>query len=434
MTDESSRGSAVRRPKRWLTVEERLRLADFRAEWLGVGSCTKPADRAEAERALIRMYRAAGLEAPRIVWCGSPLSLVLTQSLVHSARALRAPLTEFRALAEKLEFPVDGAVEESVTASVKEILARGSWEDWTLTDSAGALAPVSNALRDAAGVEALHTLKESLESWVFHSVDRALDLRLPFAAIRSCISVSIANSFGALLRNQLAWSSDPDPRRGVFAALMRHAARHWRAHVAFGQHEAGWLAVADYFREACGFREQTTKALDLMLLARSAGWAFPCAAFCWVSERPTKMLLDDAGRLHCSSGPAVAYPDGWELHFWHGVEVDPEWLGLGEALDPQMVLTWPQIERRSALAEIAGGWHRLLERIPTRVVDRDSDPSIGTLLECDLPRGPVRFLRVRCGTGRTFALPVPQGCLTARQANAWTYGLEATEYALEVRT
>jgi len=41
---------------------------------------------------------------------------------------------------------------------------------------------------------------------------------------------------------------------------------------------------------------------------------------------------------------------------------------------------------------------------------------------------------VTCGTGRTFALPVPPEMTTALAANAWTYGLEAKDYMPEVRT
>jgi hypothetical protein len=42
-------------------------------------------------------------------------------------------------------------------------------------------------------------------------------------------------------------------------------------------------------------------------------------------------------------------------------------------------------------------------------------------------------LRVRCGTGREFVLAVPPTVLSAREANAWTYGLSPEEYQLEAR-
>jgi hypothetical protein len=101
-------------------------------------------------------------------------------------------------------------------------------------------------------------------------------------------------------------------------------------------------------------------------------------------------------------------------------------------------MTHPQIEQRRAAAEIIG-WSRVLNAMSARVINRDGDPQIGTLLEVDLPDAPKsRFLRVRCGTGRDFCLPVPREIDTALAANAWTYGVEADRMNLfrnyEVRT
>jgi hypothetical protein len=69
------------------------------------------------------------------------------------------------------------------------------------------------------------------------------------------------------------------------------------------------------------------------------------------------------------------------------------------------------------------------------VIDEDADEMIGTLLEVDIPDiGKEKFLFVKCGTGRNFALPVPPDMKTALEANAWSYGLKPAEYVPEVRT
>jgi hypothetical protein len=123
-------------------------------------------------------------------------------------------------------------------------------------------------------------------------------------------------------------------------------------------------------------------------------------------------------------------------------------------MDPLYALHARNAERRRAVAEIVG-WARVLEHVSPRVIDRHDDPMVGELLEVVLPPaqdpetgwdgvlGPytrhpapvtARFLRVRCGTGRTFALRVPVSMQTALQANAWTYSLTPEEYNLEART
>jgi hypothetical protein len=76
-----------------------------------------------------------------------------------------------------------------------------------------------------------------------------------------------------------------------------------------------------------------------------------------------------------------------------------------------------------------------VDEMETRVIDVDPDPQIGTLLDLrGFPFDWTRVLRVRCATGREFIITVPSDTTTARQANAWTYGLEADEYQLEVRS
>ena len=60
---------------------------------------------------------------------------------------------------------------------------------------------------------------------------------------------------------------------------------------------------------------------------------------------------------------------------------------------------------------------------------------VGELLEVDLPNSPdEHFLKVLCGTGREFVLPVHPGARTALEANARTYRMKPSEYRkLEAR-
>ena len=56
--------------------------------------------------------------------------------------------------------------------------------------------------------------------------------------------------------------------------------------------------------------------------------------------------------------------------------------------------------------------------------------------DLDIPDiGREKFLKVKCGTGREFAIPVPPDMKTALEANAWTYAIEPDVLRmLEVRT
>ena len=67
-----------------------------------------------------------------------------------------------------------------------------------------------------------------------------------------------------------------------------------------------------------------------------------------------------------------------------------------------------------------------MDEVGAEVIDVDPDPQIGQLLQVDHPQiGRERFLRVLCGTGRLFVIPVPPTVQTALEANAWSYQIPA---------
>lgn len=152
----------------------------------------------------------------------------------------------------------------------------------------------------------------------------------------------------------------------------------------------------------------------------------------FISERPTVIRFDDTKRLHCEDGPSIAYEDGFEVYSWHGQRVPKRW--IMEGLTAKEALTCENIEQRRAACEILG-WPHVLDELNAKVLHEDGDPEVGTLVAVDIPDiGREHFLRVQCGTGREFAIPVPPECKTALEANAWTYGVEPWEYKPEVRT
>jgi len=123
------------------------------------------------------------------------------------------------------------------------------------------------------------------------------------------------------------------------------------------------------------------------------------------------------------------------MYHWHGVSIPKEWVTTQKPTAKEAI-TWSNIEQRRAACEIVG-WASILSQLDAKVIDKDDDEEIGTLLEVDLPdSGRERFLQVKCGTGRTFALPMPKTVNTALEANAWSYGLEniANQFKPEIRT
>jgi hypothetical protein len=159
-------------------------------------------------------------------------------------------------------------------------------------------------------------------------------------------------------------------------------------------------------------------------VAANSGWLWPFAGAAILTDRPCHIARDAENRLHCQTRAAIEYRDGWGVYAWHGVRVPKGWILEPGKLDPKTALSWKNIEQRRAAAEIIG-WAKILDAVGAKLVDKDGDPQIGELLSVDLPDAPnQKFLRVRCGTGRTFCLPVAPHLTTALAANAWTFAIE----------
>jgi len=194
------------------------------------------------------------------------------------------------------------------------------------------------------------------------------------------------------------------------------------------------------------------KALDIearATIAREIWHWWPFRDACIISERPSELMLDDQARLHSLVGPAVTYRDGWSAYAVRGIVVPSEWIKNTKDIPVETALNWPNVEQRRIAAELIG-WAKVIEQLNPVVIDQHINPQIGTLLSVTMPPEPgitwqqpqpQLFLRVRCGTGREFVLPVPSfdaagaPMCRAAQANAWTYDVTEEELLkLEVRT
>lgn len=204
--------------------------------------------------------------------------------------------------------------------------------------------------------------------------------------------------------------------------------------ICYGNHEAATLSFYDYFinNEMVDGLEEIIPYIEL---AEVCGWWIPLRAAVVVVNRPSVIKMDERNLAHCQDGPAIAYYNSnFAVYMWHGVRIPAQWMKDKNYLTPEIALTHPNVEQRRAACEILG-WDTILSTLDAKIIDTDDDPYIGQLLEVELPElGTERFLKVKCGTGRTFALPVPPTINTALEANSWTYGVAANEYIPEIRT
>ncbi len=140
--------------------------------------------------------------------------------------------------------------------------------------------------------------------------------------------------------------------------------------------------------------------------------------------RPATVVRVDAeGLLHSEAGPALAYPDGFAIHAWHGMHVDP-WV-VAEGIDYTVddIRAHPHAELRRRLRSRYGE-RRYLTETGARIIDVDTVPVDSAapggqhitrgLLEDEENR---RWLVASDGsTKRVYHMEVPPICRTCREA------------------
>jgi len=141
-----------------------------------------------------------------------------------------------------------------------------------------------------------------------------------------------------------------------------------------GQLWAGWYAYVSFFRDVCRWHDPVLAAFAWdEAVARSASWWWLHDDVCAISDRPETLHRDAQGRLHHTSGPALAYRDGWALWVLHGVRVPQELvLRAAEDLDPRVWVANSNAEiRREAVRKI--GIERVCATLGASVIAHGQD-------------------------------------------------------------
>ena len=214
-------------------------------------------------------------------------------------------------------------------------------------------------------------------------------------------------------------ASEEDQRK------LRTASRPMLERAAHGQQDLYWLAHWDFVLKHLPVTYDGPSIEGHLQVAENAGWWWMLSDVCIMSDRPCVILADENDNGHAEHGPYWAYRDDFKMYAWHGQRIPAEWIEDKENIDPSLALTHPNIEQRRCLAEILG-WHTVIEQLNPKIIDKDPDPQIGTLVEVDLPdHGPCKFLRVlEESTGREFALYAAHEANTALEAQALAHQID----------
>ena len=155
------------------------------------------------------------------------------------------------------------------------------------------------------------------------------------------------------------------------------------------------------------------------------------------------LSVNPVGQLHRVDGPAVQWSDGTGFYFWRGTHV-PEAVIVAPDTIPfvEILSTHNQEVRRAMMERI--GYDRVLVELGGQPIQHDK---CGALYSIRLPGEiePVMLVHVTNatpepdGSVKKYVLRVPPAVRhrpmeTARQAVAWTFGMNEKDYTPEVQT
>jgi len=399
-----------------LTPKQIARFGEWTRDWVNIGLSTEPADFDRATAAALKAYELADLKRPMVVLrMGSPYAATIGGALAW----LMLKELFGKQVRQQVRQQVWQQVEQQVWQQVRQQVRQQVWQQvWQ---------QVGQQVEQQVRQQVWQQVGQQVEQQVWQQVEQQV-----WQQVEQQVWQQVRQQVEQQVRQQVEQQVEQQVRQQGLKA-----AQDGYSNYGLNAFWSSWSAYVSFFRDVCGWDDPILERFSIDEdIIKSCGWTWWHQNVLAISDRPKEIHRDDQGRLHCETGPSIAYRDGWSLWHWHGVSVPSGWIENKSSLTAQIALTWENIEQRRAACEILG-WNTVLKELDAKTIDRDEEPEVGELVEVTIPDiGRERFIRVRCGTGREFALPVPPTMKTALEANLWTYGIDSVDRALipEVRT
>ena len=263
-----------------LTDEHRARLTPWAELWIANAMSTTPmtdADREICADAARRLYAAAGLKTPRIVFVPSPLVL-------RFAAGFAAAIWWQRANGHR---PATYAATYDATRAATGAATYAATDDAT---GAATRAATRAATYDATDDATRAATGDDLSHWYVVNADMR----------------QIAGDFGV----------------GQFGLECVLAAwRMWQD----GNQWSAWDSYLTFFRHVAHLPIDYSKYDAWETLALHSGPRIVHPEFCMISDRPTVLTVDNQHRPHGETGPFCRWSDGFALYSWHGTRI-PAWI------------------------------------------------------------------------------------------------------------
>lgn len=438
----------------WLSVQpEFVRPDEFfpafesqRRHWLQQVLSTQPIDRPVLEEAVAGVYELAGAAAPQVIVCQSPWQMLMmvgllvlrnyssVDEIIEKNPGTESYRGQLEALAERLDrecglslATVSDGYAESKIGNPFYVVPK------TYNNLANSLeAQMRSQLTLCFEEEELREF-DSLKIVLRGLVDTELFASLPRYAQTQIEPFSKLRKF--LWGKDLAFYNPAHALEGNFQGALDEGLILTQ----ISEFQTATLISASIARTlGMELNPRDSAGLDRWLRLGLAGQYYLFfEKACFVSERPLYIHCDQF-HLHHQTGPAFEYADGFKGYAFRGTPLSAELMENKSTITVEQIKAETNLEIRSAMLSLYGESRFLTDSGATLVHEDET----GSLFRTEIPNDePLLMVRVqdpettKSGEQKTYYLRVPPTMETARQAVAWTFGMDdVTEYHPDIET
>jgi hypothetical protein len=417
---------------------------------------TEPANRELMESHVRRLYKSLDRTDPHIHWCDSPSQLFVIPYLIDRfAKSSDASFDQVWSHAEQEFFGF-------LDPELLQYLNLGALQNrlsthFPLGDPTG-YSPREKVVRVYRHIyyevdKLRRTLKGSPEvEWDFNQLANTYDL-INDRLLRDINTAPIVEEMISLRSPDPQYLPFEMDRSGIEFSLRGLYHRERRLKTAFDG--SLWNAILPGFNFELGSfstvclynlrYSQANWTEEPAIVSAVKAWGHLIESLWWIacyehnvfiSERPVRICFDAQQRLHSEDGPALKFKDGYSQYYWHGISVRPYM--IEDTPTVRAIEREQNTELRRILIE-RFGMQKYLFASGAKVVSVDE---CGTLYRKEMGEFVEPILMVHVvnktpepdGSYHDYFLCVPPTVSTAKEAVAWTFGLDADSYKPIVET
>ncbi len=433
---------------------------DTLTEWASIEASTEPADRPRAEATIKKMYQLNGLPEPVIVWCQSPVELAFSRwatIVVASAgdqkdMMSQSMIDEYKLAGgqQRLWFrdrPLMAAEKAAISTFggkyILQMLNKRLDNNWGASFYSAIRYPQNSHWEPVAGTateSADEQNRDNIRSPLVNDVAGPLGQAVIIALRKKENYIRLFNNAFDNLEKAMETPIDSSSRAQVLQNFTKTSPTQvymsTMNNSLYGNFDARRLALLHYLsterRDIYDPYNSHFKLEPLFELARYCSPVLPHKHICWATERPAKLVYDNICVPHSADSPAIVYPDGLEIWCFRGLAVERELLDKAGEITVEQIDSEKNIILRRVLIELFGEERFILEG-GAEITDHDE--RYGTLYVREVPNDdPVVMVKVRNttpepdGEHKHYFLHVPPHIKSAKEAVAWTFQMEESEY------